>query len=330
VPRVSVIITVLNEARSIETLLRSLAEQTRGPDEIVIVDGGSSDGTWEALRRAEASRKLPLRILSQPGASISRGRNVAIDVAQGPIIAATDAGVRLNKTWLAELMRPFDQGEDVDVVSGFFLPEAHSPFELALAAVTLPRLDEIDADSFWPSSRSVAFRKEAWEDVGGYPDWLDYCEDLLFDFELRDAGYVLRFAPQAVVHFRPRPNIRTFFRQYYRYARGDGKADFWRYRHLVRYVTYLVVAPLLLALSIWRHPAWLSGLVLGGGAMLRKPLRRLAPIVPNLAPSTAIRVLGWVPILRVVGDVAKMLGYPVGVLWRWRHAPKTSWAKRQR
>ena len=329
-PRVSVIITVLNEARSIDTLLRSLAEQTRRPDEIVIVDGGSSDGTWEALCRAEASRKLPLRILSQPGANISRGRNVAIDVAQGPIIASTDAGVRLNKTWLAELMRPFDQGEDVDIVSGFFLPEAHSPFELALAAVTLPRLDEIDADGFWPSSRSVAFRKRAWEAVGGYPDWLDYCEDLLFDFELRDAGYVLRFAPQAVVHFRPRPNTRAFFRQYYRYARGDGKADFWRYRHLVRYVTYLVAAPLLLALSIWRHPAWLSGLVLGGGAMLRKPVRRLAPILPNLAPGTAIRVLGWVPILRVVGDIAKMLGYPVGVLWRWRHAPKTSWAKRQR
>ena len=329
-PHVSVIITVLNEARSIDTLLRSLAGQTRRPDEVVIVDGGSSDGTWEVLCRAEASRKLPLRILSQPGANISRGRNVAIDVAQGPIIASTDAGVRLNKAWLAELMRPFDQGEDVDVVSGFFLPEAHSSFELALAAVTLPRLDEIDKDGFWPSSRSVAFRKRAWEAVGGYPDWLDYCEDLLFDFELRDAGYVLRFAPQAVVHFRPRPNIRAFFRQYYRYARGDGKADFWRYRHLVRYVTYLVAAPLLLALSIWRHPAWLSGLILGGGAMLRKPLRRLAPILPNLAPGTAIRVLGWVPILRVVGDVAKMLGYPVGVLWRWRHAPKTSWAKRQR
>jgi glycosyltransferase involved in cell wall biosynthesis len=328
--RVSVIVTVLNEARSIETLLRSLAEQTRRPDEVVIVDGGSSDGTWEVLRHAVASRRLPLKILSQPGANISRGRNVAIDIAQGPIIAATDAGVHLSKTWLAELMRPFDEGEDVDVVSGFFLPEAHSPFELALAAVTLPRLDEIDADSFWPSSRSVAFRKEAWEDVGGYPDWLDYCEDLLFDFELRDAGYVLRFAPRAVVYFRPRSDLRAFFRQYYRYARGDGKADFWRYRHLARYATYFGVAPLLLALSIWRHPAWLSGLVLGGGVMLRKPLRRVAPILPNLAPDTALQVLGWMPIQRVTGDVAKMLGYPVGVVWRWRYAPKTSWAKRQR
>ncbi len=48
--RVSVIATVLNEAGSIDLLLDSLAGQTRPPDEVVIVDGGSSDGTRGRLR----------------------------------------------------------------------------------------------------------------------------------------------------------------------------------------------------------------------------------------------------------------------------------------
>ncbi|MBC7236944.1 MAG: glycosyltransferase [Chloroflexi bacterium] len=327
--RVSVIATVLNEAGTIETLLRSLAEQTRPPDEVVIVDGGSTDGTLERLTRFAASGALPLCVLSRPGCNISQGRNAAIGAAQGSIIVSTDAGVRLSKTWLEELVRPFEEGRDVDVVSGFFLPETWSWFELALAAVTLPRLGEIDPAKFWPSSRSVAFRRHAWEAVGGYPEWLDYCEDLLYDFSLRDAGFVFCFAPKAVAYFRPRPTLRAFFKQYYRYARGDGKADFWRYRHLVRYATYLGAVPLLLALSVLHHPAWLLALALGMAAMMRRPVRRLAPILPQLAPHIALQVLAWVPVQRWTGDIAKMLGYPSGVLWRRRYAPTQPWAKRQ-
>jgi glycosyltransferase involved in cell wall biosynthesis len=327
--RVTVIATVLNEAEAIEALLQSLERQTRPPDEVIIVDGGSTDGTLEKLEHFARQGRLPLKVLSWPGCNISQGRNLAIRAAQGALIASTDAGVRLEDDWLERLIAPFEGERPPDVVGGFFLADPRSPFELALGAVTLPLPEEIKAERFYPSSRSVAFRREAWQAVGGYPEWLDYCEDLLFDFALRDAGYSFAFAPQALVHFRPRKTLAAFFKQYYRYARGDGKADFWRVRHAIRYATYLIALPLLIALTLGHHPLWVMALVAGFEAMMRTPLRRIGPRLKTLPLRERLIVLGWLPIIRLTGDVAKMVGYPVGVWWRLRYAPKIAWPKRQ-
>jgi len=328
--RVSVIATVLNEADAIIELLHSLAAQTRPPDEIVIVDGGSSDGTLKALQRFAQEADLSVQVLSAPGANISRGRNLAIAAATGEVIASVDAGVRLEPDWLAELVGPFEAGLPPDVVSGFFQSAPRSLFERALGAITLPRLDEIDPQRFEPSSRSVAYRKAAWQAVGGYPEWLDYCEDLVFDFGLRDAGYRFTFAPRALVHFRPRQSWRAYLKQYYRYARGDGKANLYLFRHLARYGAYLVALPLLIALAIWASPWWWLGALAAIGLLLRTPLRRLWPTIQGISWPERLCALAWAPAIRIGGDLAKMVGYPVGVVWRWRHAPSTPWPRRWR
>jgi len=324
-----VIATVLNEADAIAELLRSLQSQTRLPDEIVIVDGGSRDGTFEALQRFSGEATVPVRVLSAPGANISRGRNLAIAAATGDVIAAADAGVRLEPDWLAELLAPFENADPPDIVAGFFQSDPRSLFERALGAITLPRLEEIDPQRFDPSSRSVAFRKAAWQAVGGYPEWLDYCEDLVFDWSLRDAGYRFAFAPKALVHFRPRQTLRAFLKQYYRYARGDGKADLYVYRHLVRYGTYLVVLPAMIVLALCASLWWWCGVAVGLAALLYRPLRRLLPAVGGLALRDRLVALAWAPIIQIGGDLAKMVGYPVGLAWRRRHAPAGPWSRRR-
>ena len=329
---VSLITTVLNEAQSIGALLDSLLQQTRLPNEVLIVDGGSQDGTLELLHEFSERAPFPVVALYRPGCNISEGWNVAIAAARAPLIAVTDAGVRLEQVWLEELVAPLQEGR-ADVTSGAFRADPQSLFELALGAVTLPLPEEVRPESFQPSSRSVAFRREAWQAVGGYPEWLDYCEDLLFDFSLRDEGYRFAFASRALVHFRPRANLRAFCRQYYRYSRGDGKADFWRYRHLIRYTSYLVLMPLVVALALLVHPLWWLSLLAGLGAMLRKPLGRLRSTrwLSDASRGDGLKVLAWLPVIRVVGDVSKMLGYPVGLWWRWRRlGPRpATWAKRQ-
>jgi len=188
-----------------------------------------------------------------------------------------------------------------------------------MGATVLPALADIDPNRFLPSSRSVAFRKEAWQEVGGYPEWLDYCEDLIFDFKLRELYGPFPFAPQAIAYFRPRSNLKAFFKQYYRYARGDGKADLWRKRHIARYLTYLLVIPLLLLLGFWRNPLWWLLLLAGAVVYLWPPYRRLRPMMASYGWMDKARAILWVPIIRVVGDIAKMIGYPVGWLWRLKH-----------
>lgn len=319
---ISVIATVLNEGDSLHRLLRSLAAQTLPPDEIVIVDGGSRDHTRAILE--SYSDRLPLRVLVEPGCNISAGRNRAIAAVQGDLIAATDAGVELHPDWLDNLTRPLRDDPRLNVVGGFFNADARTIFEAAMGATVLPLVDEINPATFLPSSRSVAFRKSAWQAVGGYPEWLDYCEDLIFDFRLRALTGAFAFAPEARVDFRPRGTLRAYFKQYYRYARGDGKADLWRKRHAIRYATYLLAAPLLLLLG-WKVHRLLWLLFLPGAAVyLRQPYRRLPAVMrrlPDAAPRDWLYAAALVPVIRVVGDVAKMLGYPVGWWWRLRHRP---------
>jgi glycosyltransferase involved in cell wall biosynthesis len=306
--RTALIVTVLNEGSSIDALLESVACQTVSPSEIVVVDGGSTDGTWERLQAW--SRRLPLQALRAEGVNISRGRNLAIAASTAEIVAATDAGVRLAPDWLANLLARL--APDVDVIGGFFAQDPRTPFERAMGATVLPTLEDVRTDSFLPSSRSVLFRRSAWRTAGGYPEWLDYCEDLVFDLALKRSGCTFAFASDAVVHFRPRPSLTAFFKQYFRYARGDGKADLWRKRHAIRYATY-AVAPWLLRRG-WT--GWLLVLV-GGLAYVRRPYERLVPYLGDLGGLDIARALMLVPVIRLVGDLAKMLGYPVGVWWRW-------------
>ena len=294
--RVTVISTVLNEGEAIRRLLDSLLAQTRRPDEVVIVDGGSRDNTVTVIQ--EYAARLPLRVLVEPGANISRGRNVAIAAATGDVIASVDAGVWLETQWLEKLVAPLESAnqrisestnqrpsrerirhspfaDSPSAVAGFFVPDVRTTFEIAMGATVLPTVDEVKPESFLPSSRSVAFTKAAWEAAGGYPEWIDYCEDLIFDFRLRDVAGPFAWAPDAVAHFRPRGTLKAFFKQYYRYARGDGKADLWRKRHIIRYVAYLIILPSLLALSLFHSPGWWFVLLAGVMFYCATPYRRL-------------------------------------------------------
>lgn len=313
---VSVIMTVKNEGEAIRPLLDSIIQQTRMPDEIVICDGGSVDNTLEIL--SEYKRWLPLTLLVAPGANISQGRNYAIAEAFGQIIAATDAGVVLSPTWLEDIVKPIEEGRTA-VAAGWFESDPYTDFEVVMGATVLPTRRDVDPTTFLPSSRSVAFLKSAWEQVGGYPEWLDYSEDLVFDFALKEQVGEFVFVDTAVAYFRPRGSLRSFFKQYFNYSRGDGKANLWLLRHLIRYATYLIAIPFILRL-IWREKIVGWFLLLGGTAVYcRRPAERLWQNTWGWRPPSRLRALAMIPIIRIVGDVAKMIGYPIGLIWRWQH-----------
>ena len=311
--KVSVIVTVRNEAKTIDDLLSSLTAQSRLPDEIVISDGGSTDDTAERIQRW-IDLGHPIRLLNCPGANIAAGRNRAIEAATGEVIASTDAGVVLEAHWLERLTAPFGEGAEVSM--GFFQGAPQNLFERALVAATLPDVDEIDPDSFVPSSRSIAYTRSAWQAVKGYPEWLDYCEDVVFDLALRSAGFRFAWRPDAVAFYRPRTSVRSYARQYFYYARGDGKARLWPRRQVARYLTY-TVAPLVAIAGFWYKQGWLA-LLVGTAIYLNRPFRRLARSTLGLPAAERVVAFGYVPYLRLIGDVARIIGYPVGVWWRRR------------
>ena len=319
---ITLIATVLNEGGSIHHLMDSIKRQSRQPDEIVIVDGGSQDDTLAILQRYRG--QLPLRLLVEKGCNISQGRNRAVAAAAGDVIAVTDAGVRLADDWLENITRPLLEQPDLNGVGGFFQADPQTAFEAALGAVTLPLESDINPKTFLPSSRSAAFRKTAWELVGGYPEWLDFCEDLVFDMRLRAKAGPFVFAPDALVYFRPRQSLRQFWRQYFLYAHGDGKAHLWGKRHLIRYTVYLLLAPLIFLMGLLFSPLFWPLYAAGGAVYLWRPYRRL-PFVLRRFPERSAFVwlycILMIPVIRLAGDAAKMLGYPFGWRWRLKHRP---------
>ena len=153
----------------------------------------------------------------------------------------TDADCVLDPRWLERLLEPIEAGADVSM--GFFAPITDGFLQECLASVNLP-LDasEVDPASFMPSARSVAFRRDALEAAGGYPEWLAIGEDMWVNRRWRELGLDMRFAPDAVVRWRLRPTMRATWTQYFRYARGDAQAGMFPERHALRFGVYAGVA----------------------------------------------------------------------------------------
>jgi len=308
--KVTLIATVLNAAGHVEDFLASVAAQTRTPDEVVIVDGGSTDGTLAALRAGEGEGE-GIVVLQEPGANIARGRNLAISHASHEAIAVADADCMYEPGWLAALCAPLEAG--ADVAMGFTQPVIGSFLDACAASLGLP-LDpgEVDPATFMPSARSVAFRREAIDAVGGYPEWLAIGEDMWVNHRWRERGMDMRFAPEALARWAPRPSLAATWSQYYRYARGDGQAGMYPERHALRFATY---AGLSLALASRR--GWPKLLALAGGiAYARTPVRRAWARLDR--PGDRALATVAVPALMAFTDAAKTAGYLAGLAGRKR------------
>ena len=306
---ISVCATVKNEAGVVEELISDLKGQTRLPDEVVVVDGGSTDGTAQRLA-AGLDGWTALKLIDYPGSNIAQGRNRAVAASSGEVVALLDAGLRLKPEWLESLAGPLESQRSVDVVFGYVLSRPTRFFEAVLGAVTIPDESEIDPDEYPPSAGSLAFRREFAKDCI-FPEWLDFGEDMYLDLKWRAQGRRLLHASGADVGFRPRRDLRAFARQYFNYAKGDGKAGMWRSRHLIRYCSYAAGAWLgILAPS---RPFALLLLAIAGVAYLRRPYIRLARWIPPMSPQGALAAVALVPAIRAVGDIAKMLGFLIGL-----------------
>ena len=304
--KVSLIVTVRNGAEHIEEFLGSVASQSRPPDEFVMVDGGSTDGTLDLLERAQ-----DVTVIQDSGANIARGRNVAIAAAAHDVIAVTDADCVLRPDWLERLLRPIEEGADVSM--GFYLPITEGFFQECMAAVNLAaEASEVDGTRFMPSARSIAYRRSAIEAAGGYPEWLDIGEDMWVNHRWRQMGLDMRFAPDAVANWRLRTGLGATWAQYFAYARGDAQAGMYPERHAVRFAAYagLVVA------AGSRRPLPKIAAVFGGLAYARGPLSRAARRFQE--PRERALAAAAVPALMVWIDTAKMAGYTVGLIDRSR------------
>src|SRR5579872_3920658 len=224
---VSVIATVLNENENIARLVESLLRQAPPAAEIVIVDGGSTDGTWEWLQQAMAAHPVLRAIRDEtcslrftPG-PVSKGRNVAIAAARSEMIACADAGCTYEPDWLAELTRPLMSGTSEYALGGACL-DMRDPTVWDLASAPFFGV-KMAADEPTKSctARSMAFTKDLWNRIGGFPESVLLGDDTWFDLEARRLTQPA-FPVRAKAHYRPQNSLGSACRQMTRYSVSDG------------------------------------------------------------------------------------------------------------
>ncbi len=188
--KISVVVPTYQEAKGIEAFLRHFERQTlpRAEFELIVVDGGSRDGTREIASR------LADRTIVQTTPGIGGARNDGVRIARADLIATTDADCRVPADWLERIVDDFEDPEVVAVCG----PDG--PIDGGLKARILYlfvrgviRLAAL-AGIYGTGGTNSAFRKEAFAAIGGYRP-MAHSDDIDIGVRIRARGRIV-FDPQ--------------------------------------------------------------------------------------------------------------------------------------
>lgn len=302
-PRVSIVVPALDEARYIEACVRSaLAQDVDGGLEVVVADGGSTDGTAELARAAGA------RVVANPERTIPAALGVLLEAAEGEVLVRFDAHAEMPPGYVRACLRALAEEPGAGNVGGWREPRGRGPWGRACAAALASPLGVGNA-RIWRAPPPGARRRdvetvplgcfpvEALRRVGGWRRDLLANEDFELNHRLREAGYRVVFDPAIHSVYYPRESAGAIARQYWRYGRWKavmlaGEPESLRPRQL---------APVAL-------------LAVAAAAPVSRPARALAgAYVAGLAAAAARSGAGW----RVAPTLAAMhLPWALGLTTR--------------
>lgn len=264
-----------------------------------------------------------VKIYDAPGANISSGRNIAIKNADSEFICVSDAGCRLSPDWIEEISKYF--AADI-IAGGYNFPYIENFIQACLAVCVLPVKSEISQSKYMPSSRNTSFAKAAWEKAGGYPQNMDFGEDMRFNFNLKALGYKIRFNPDALVYWNLRNGPAAIFKQFFRYAKGDAVGRMYLHRHLIRFASVFLFTALILAgvlISFW----FLLAILLLFAAFIYRPYFRIKYFLNDKNCCVfsdnkrtlffiKLKTIFCIPLMLSFIETAKLVGYIYGLFIR--------------
>lgn len=226
VRRISIIVPMLNEEGHVGRLVADVgAQDFSGSVEMLVADGGSTDGSVDELTAAAARHGVAVTVIDNPGRFASQGLNACIRQASGDLLVRLDCHSSYPRDYLRLLARA-SQETGAWNVGGVVTPEGRTPTERAVAcAMDSPfggigwtrkassgERSEVDTVTFG------AFRPEAFDRAGLFDEDLIRNQDDEFNLRLRRAGGRIVLDPAISVTYTPRGSLRKVARQYYEYG----------------------------------------------------------------------------------------------------------------
>ncbi|MEB3295688.1 MAG: glycosyltransferase [Synechococcales bacterium] len=227
---VSVIIPIYNGLADLPDLLDCLRSQIYHCDrvEYLLVDNKSGDGTYEFLQAASRDFHVEnwnIKILQEQKIQSSyAARNTGILNAQGQILAFTDADCRPSKTWLSNLMAPFENPKvglvmgEIQALSGKTLLELYADRQNTLSQ------KHTVSHPFCPygQTANLAVRREILQQVGLFRPYLTTGGDADLCWRiLRQTSWDYYFSEAAIVAHQHRKTLPDLLNQWKRYGRSN-------------------------------------------------------------------------------------------------------------
>lgn len=197
---VSVVVPVLNGAETIARLLNGLMKQARAPDhvEIIVVDGGSTDGTQEIVRNYN------VKLLEERKPGPAAARNLGLKKARGELVVFLDADMVPTKYWLSELVAAFANPNVITATGRIKGVPPKTSAERFLAAIYSTAREEKLVRKIIPfvPSMNLAVRREhalriGWRQEMITGEDIDFCYRIQREFSTK-IGYV----PSAIIVHR--------------------------------------------------------------------------------------------------------------------------------
>ena len=201
---VTIVIRALNEAEHLPALFDGIGAQTRQPDQVILVDSGSSDNSIAISEAASAE----IVHIAADEFSFGRALNVGCEAASGDIFVFVSAHVYpADEFWLERLVAPFDAHQDVALVYG---RQMGDEFRTAFSEMEVMRRwfpDKSDPDQNHPfcNNANCAVRASVWRQLP-YDEQLTGLEDMAWACRAQKLGHRLWYeAGAAVVHLHDEP-----------------------------------------------------------------------------------------------------------------------------
>jgi succinoglycan biosynthesis protein ExoA len=263
-PFITIVIPVRNEERFIrETVIQILQQDyPREKFEIIVADGLSSDATRDIV--GELCRQHEqVRLISNPGQLPSSGRNVGFRNGKGDLFLVIDGHCLVeNRNMLKDMVAAF-AGSGAACLGRpqpFYVPDQPT-WQKAIAMARSSRLGHSSNSLIHskfegmidPTSVGCAYKREVFAKIGYVDESFDACEDVEFNYRIKEAGFKSYFSYKIAVTYFPRENISGLWKQLVRY--GEGRARFMM-KH-TRTLNIDMLLPVLFTLGV--SAGWILG-----------------------------------------------------------------------
>ena len=258
-PFISVIIPAYNEEKMIGNAIEAALKQSYPKDkmEIIVVDDGSTDKTCDVVSQ------YPVKLFKHDkNRGDSAARNTGAKNAKGEIIATTDADDKVDKNWLINIVKHYEEANVGSVVGGSHISFDDKNWQQRIIGelIICGRGDDFiknvyDTKGKVSSNKSIgsnqSFKKSVFDEIGGFDMGLTAGMEQDIIWRIEKTGYKVVFEPSAKVYISPRDNFKKYIKQGYSHARG-GAIIYFKHPDKVtlRYLFSALYLPIIIIILI--------------------------------------------------------------------------------